>query len=553
MRFVVSARSQTLWVLDMDIGTLDFETDPFLAGRIPFPFTCGIYFSPDRYSILWGKNVIEDTVKELHKLPVCVLYTHNGGKFDFFYLLEYADSGKCMVRNGRIIEMQIGKVILRDSWPLIPFALEEYKKSYPEEYYKTNDESEKIKILRKFYSIFEENKREEVQNKLRIQKYLYDDCKNLHELVTGFKEILGPKDTIGSAAFFQMRKYGIKISSLNESHDNIFRPYFFGGRVEAFKQGVFHGKFCYLDVNSAYSFAMLYSHAHGNDYANRKTLPKRSNEIGKCFITADADSSGAFPLRDIDGSLNFPCGRNKYLITGWEFIAALETGTAKIHKVLEVWKPSNTISFENFVLPFYEKRMQAKKDGDRIAYLAYKYLLNSGYGKFAQNPRDFREYLLEKFGVYPNDKKEWEWETDYGDISLWSRPNYDGYGFYDVATGASITGFQRAKLWTAICKSRDVLYADTDAVLCSRSNVTRGKKLGLWKIEGIADEVCIAGKKLYCLRGKDFKKISSKGARLTYAEIKSLCDGKTITWDNPAPTFSATSGAHFVKRRIKST
>lgn len=524
-------------------GVLDFETDPFLHGRVPFPFACGIYFGEsDSYNLLYGENIIEKTYAAIKKLPRCILYAHNGGKFDFFYLVEFANEGKCLVRNGRIFEMQIGNVLLRDSWPLMPFALEEYRKT-------------KID-----YSIFEEDRRNSVQNKLRIQNYLYDDCKNLYDLIKGFKSIVGPKDTIGAAAFYQMRKLGIEIESLNEAHDDIFRPYFFGGRVEAFQRGIHNGKFQYLDINSAYPCAMLSNHAHGVDYVRAKRLPNAS-VLGNCFVTVDASSEGAFPLRNDDGSLDFPRDRHIYSVTGWEIIAGLETRTIKIHKVLECLKPTRFVNFSAYVEMFYGLRQEAKRAGDKIATLAYKYLLNSGYGKFAQNPRDFREYRLNVFGEYPDDDacNEWEWETDYGNISLWSRPNFEGTGFYDVATGASITGFQRAVLWKGICNSSGVLYCDTDAILCKKSNVKTGINLGQWKQEGIASECCIAGKKLYALRADTAcfdgskTKIASKGARLSYAQIKSLCRGETVTWENPAPTFSATIGATFVKRRIQST
>lgn len=521
----------------MNIGVLDFETDPFRAGRIPSPFACGIYFADEQYHLFWGMDCDLRVVEFLHTLPRCVLYAHNGGKFDFFFLIEHAETGTIKVRNGRIFEMQIGRVTLRDSWPLMPFPLEHYRKT-------------KID-----YSIFEFPIREDRANKIRIQHYLFDDCKNLYDLLIGFHAIVGPKDTIGSAAFYQMRKLGIEIESLNETHDEVFRPYFFGGRVEAFAKGVFNGgKYDYFDINSAYPFAMLHNHPHGADYQHKRTLPK-DKKLGQCFVKVFAESAGALPFRSADGGLCFPHDNNIYFATGWEIIAGLETGTIKIKNILDVWIPSRTITFGPFVEHFYDLRAKAKRDGDLIAYLAYKYLLNSGYGKFAQNPRDFKEYLLHPFGEYPNDQT-WEWETDYGGISLWSRSNFDGFGFYDVATGASITGFQRAMLWRGIKRAKDCLYCDTDAILCRGADLEIGQKLGQWKHEGSANEACIAGKKLYALRGKfgdEKEKIASKGARLTYGEIKSLCNGKTVTWENQAPTFSATVGAHFVKRRITST
>jgi len=528
-----------------DIGVLDFETDPFLAGRIPHPFAACIYFAPTDYAMLWEsdskREFIARVVEALRMLPTCILYAHNGGRFDFHYLVESADFGSIVIRNGRIAEMRIGRVTLKDSFPLMPFALEEYKKT-------------KID-----YSIFERNRRNKPTNRKKITSYLYDDCKFLRELIIGFRAVAGPKDTIGGCAFYQMRQMGLDIHSLNETHDDMFRRFYFGGRVQAFSHGIHDGKFRYLDINSAYPFAMLQRHAHGPEYEVRKELP-HLRAIGNTFVQCVALSKGALPLRAQDGSLSFPHGEFEFDCTGWEIAAGLETGTVEIRRVLNVWIPKSFICFDEYVQTFFALRQKAKDDGDEIKRLAYKYLLNSGYGKFAQNPREFKEYHLEAYGY---DVPGFEWETDYGAVSLWSRPTYKGFGFYDVATGASITGFVRAMLWRAICASRNVLYCDTDALICEESSVPMGDELGRWKLEGMLDRAAIAGKKLYGvqwdketfakLKKKNptvaRQKIASKGARLTWKEMLSLCDGDEILWKNEAPTFSI-SGAQFIKRRI---
>jgi DNA polymerase elongation subunit (family B) len=518
-----------------EFGILDFETDPFRAGRIPFPFAAGIYFGPQQYRELWEPNIIEKTIRYLTHLNACVLWAHNGGKFDFHYLVEYAKRDNIKIQNGRIVEMQIGKVILKDSWPLIPFALDQYKKT------KIN------------YDIFEESRRNKPANRQRIAAYLFDDCKNLHDLLTGFRAVVGPKDTIGSASFYQMKLLGMKIHRCTETHDATFRPYFFGGRVEAFQKGIFKGPLKYLDINSAYPFAMRENHPHGPEYFSGQTLPPKKL-LGPSFIRCIAESRGALPLRGKTG-LEFPHATGEFYATGWEIAAGLKTRTLKILEILETWIPRSYINFSEYVDTFFALRQKAKKDGDEIKRLAYKYLMNSGYGKFAQNPRDFKEYKLAKFG---NNVPGFDWETDFGAVSLWSRPKYDPFGFYDVATGASITGFVRAMLWKAICASTGVLYGDTDSLICRNSRVKMGEELGEWKLEGKLKRAAIAGKKLYGvewdqthLNGERWK-IASKGARLEWREILDLCNGEAIEWENDAPTFSV-KGTHFVTRTIRAT
>jgi DNA polymerase elongation subunit (family B) len=540
----------------LDIGVLDFETDPFLAGRVPYPFAACIYFSASDYRVIWEPKCVPQVIAMIRKLPPCVLYAHNGGKFDFHYLLEYSNPGTVIIRNGRVVEMHIGRVTLKDSWPLMPFSLATYNK-------------EKVD-----YAIFEKARRNVPKNKKVITNYLISDCKNLIDLVTGFRAIVGEKDTIGSAAFYNMRKMGIKIVSLNESHDAQFREFYFGGRVEAVQKGIFKGRFNYLDINSAYPFAMKERHPHGADYIMGKKFPRRI-KYGPQFIRCIARSEGAFPLRLYSNTgaplgIDFPRDMEprEYCVTGWEYKAALETNTAKIEKILEVWIPQTMIEFGNYVDTFFEKRAEAKREGDKIAALAYKYLLNSGYGKFAQNPRDFREYCLEEYGV---DVDGFDWEADFGAISLWSKPSYHGRGFFDVATGASITGLVRSILWRGACAATNVLYMDTDALACTKASVAMGDKLGQWKVEGIAKTVAIAGKKLYAIEWEkpdsdgETTKIASKGARLSYKEILDICGGKTVKWSNAAPTFSVlepleidegnrkADGGHFVNRNIRRT
>lgn len=510
------------------VGVLDFETDPFEFGNVPYPFACGVYFTDDDYILLWEPDIIDKTIALLHSLKPCILYAHNGGKFDFQYLLDWANEGEIIIRNSRVTQMSIGDVMLVDTWPLMPFALAEYQKT-------------KIDY-RKF------TKARRRKHKDEISKYCIDDCRNLLTLVKGFKAIVGEKDTIGGAAFHQMKKLGIEIENTNEQHDDVFRQFFYGGRVQAFDKGVHAGPFKYLDINSAYPYAMTFDHPHGTDYRCSRRLPKR---LGANFVHCIADSCGALPLRADDGSLDFPIVKDaEFFVTGWELAAGIKTKTVKVRKVLEAWTPENLLTFDCYVQKFFPLKAEAKARGDTIHYLAYKYLTNSGYGKLAQNPRDFRSYTLARYGFKVPGH---EWECDFGALSLWSAPSYNGFGFYDVATGASITGFVRAMLWTAIKASNRVLYVDTDSMLCKSSTVHLGSRLGEWKLEGKVKEARIGGKKLYGVKFDDGEiRIASKGARLTWGEMLELCNGKAIKWQNDAPTFSL-GKAHFVERTLTST
>lgn len=512
-----------------NIGTIDLETDPFLHGRFPMPFASCLYFSDDDCKTHWGADCVEQLVYDIKQLDECTLYAHNGGKFDFHYLLPWCNRGRVKIVGGRIASIKLGNATLIDSWLLIPIALAAYEKTEID------------------YAKFEEDVRE--SHKDEILRYLVSDCRNLLELVNGFKEEIGNALTIGQAAFKAIKSTGIKIPKLDASHDETFRPYYFGGRCECFDYGVLKGMFAYLDINSAYPYAMKFDHPTGRDYIRQTTLPKTP---GPWFATINAESRGALPLRMDDKSLSFPHGKGKFSATGWEIIAGIQTGTLDVYQVDQVLMPVDTINFSEFVDTYYAKRVAAKREGDQLKLLLYKLLLNSGYGKFCQDPRKFKEFLLLDFGDAPWDD-DYDLITDIGGLSLFGRSNYDGSGFYDVATGASITGFVRAMLWRAICSCEGVKYADTDSIICERYNLPVGPELGEWKIEDEGTEVAIAGKKLYAFKGRKHDKTASKGVKLCYTDIVQLAKGKAVTYKRDAPNYSVRFGARFIERTITPT
>jgi len=516
-------------------GTIDAETDPFLHGRVPIPFVWGIYVESD-FKSFWGDNCTLRFVDHLKKLPVCVLYAHNGGKFDFHYLIPYVNRDDITIINGRIAQMTIGRVILKDSFLLMPFALAAYKKTEID------------------YDKFESHRRE--KHKDEILRYLKTDCIDLFDLLDGFHNILGNHLTIGKAAFANMKKLGIDIQRGSEANDERYRKYFFGGRTQAFEYGHFQKRpFVYVDINSAYSYAMRHNHPHGRKYIVGSKLPRR--KLTCEFIKFTGKSIGALPVRDDDGILHYPVDlvSRTYYCTGWELQAGLDTETITVEKIHQVHMPTQKQNYKAFVDYFYPLKNAAKSSGDKISELAYKFCLNSGYGKFATDPRKFKDYTILDYGDYPGQKHEhYNWSFDIGDLSVWEMSAYDGNGFFDVAVGASITGFVRAYMWRALLSVKKPLYCDTDSIICesyNRKNIVIGDKIGQWKIEAEGAKIAIAGKKLYTYHDGTKWHNVSKGARLTNKEIISLCAGKTVHWKNDAPNFNIKYGARFIERNIK--
>ena len=537
-------------------ASLDYETDPFKYGRTPKEFALGFYDGTS-YWDFWGDDCTEQFINflsnyietDLYEDEQLIIYAHNGGKFDFFYLIEHLDPDLFMI-NGRIAKAALfgGRVEMRDSWLVLPLPLA------------SND---KLEID---YKLFEKETRN--HHKKEILHYLKRDCTSLHEWVTGFIDQFGLYMTLASAAFDQLKKTDYDIPTTFEEYDNLFRKFYYGGRVQCFEVGEFKGHFQYVDINSAYPTAMLDNHWYGGGYIEHTDFPKSKN--GSWFAEIDAVSKGALPLKAADGKLYFPDDNEarRYLVTGWEINAGIETNTLDIKNIIATYRPKRKMNFSQYVNTFIKmkedadlKMRECKKNGDEAGRLYWsarrtfaKLLLNSCYGKFGQDGRKFEKFCIVAHGEWPDDV-DWVPHGEHGDYTIYSRPD-PSKRFYNVATAASITGWVRAFMWKSINQSQRPLYCDTDSIICEKFNGDLGLGLGEWDMEARATEVYIAQRKMYAM--KVYKKqwpffdhkTASKGVRLTYDQIEEgVITGQSIVTERDAPAFSLQHGARFFSRK----
>lgn len=523
-----------------EIATLDFETDPFLYGRIPRPFVAGFYSAAIGFKYFWGSDCVFQLLCYLDLLSVPhTIYAHNGGKFDFFLMLEHLEN-PIKIINGRIVKSQLGIHTLQDSYAILPIPLKTFDK----------DDIN--------YELLESELRD--ANRSEILRYLEKDCTSLFKLVSGFRERFGDKLTIGGTAISKLRELH-PFDSQRKGHDTKFRPWYFGGRVEAFETGILKGNWNVYDVNSMYPHVMRNcQHPTGSNWRTQYggICDKRGRISGiglgpVFFARIYCEQSGAFPVRERNSPLNFNVPRGEFHVTSHELKAAIDTGRAWNVRVLEVCAPAETISFGAYVDCYSAEKILAKQTGDKAGEIFAKLLLNSAYGKFGQNPEHYFDYqIIPEDGEFPDDEN---WEIYYaenGQPSIWRR-NSNSQAFYDVATAASITGAARAVLMRAISAAKRPIYCDTDSIICESLDLElHDSELGKWKLEAKGNACAIAGKKLYALRdGRKYVKVASKGAVLTGPEIFDICGGKEITWHNQAPSFSISHAPSFTKRKIK--
>jgi len=532
------------------IAVIDAETDPFRKGRIPAPFLWGFYDGRE-YREYEHKAPLVEYLRE-HDF---IVYAHNGGKFDFHFLLDDLEAyDNIEIINGRIGKMYIGKSELRDSWLIIPEKLAAYQK----------DEID--------YALFESDKRDNPATRKLISAYLQSDCLYLHQMVSAFIEKFGLHFTVPGAAMSQWKKIEkaeelIPIDETDMEFYNRFAPYYYGGRVECFESGIIDANFAVYDINSAYPYAMLQMHPSSGDYHETDGYVS-----GADFYRLECVSGGALPYRGegADGyGLTFPRDgeRREYFITSWEYRAAIETKSIRSVKVIESITFARHTTFQAYIQKFWAERQIAKASGDILGSLFAKRLMNALYGKFASNPQNYSNYIIvpenEAFALVQPGAVY----TMGGMIGPWAlaeKPLDEcEQRYYNVATGASITGFVRAMLWKAIHSSKRVLYVDTDSIACcAPGSIRLGDQLGNWKLEGNFDRAGIGGKKLYIFRGakgeknadgSHLYKTASKGARLTHAELWRVARGLTVEYFPDVPSFSVHKAPGFVNRSIRKT
>lgn len=538
------------------LATADFETDPFLYNRMPAIFACGFY-SAKGYDYIWGDDheLIVQWLLEKCDTFNGYVYMHNGGKFDFRFLIPYLPTeAKIFIIHGRIVSIKWNKVELRDSYAILPESL------------KKIGGKKEIDITK-----LEKENRE--THKEEILEYLYYDNYALYIAVKEFLETYGNGLTLAGRAFDQMKKCGIEPHVLkNNTFDKVFRDFYYGGRVECFESGIIEKPLIQLDIKSAYPYAMTFKHFWGYGFSDGMGKPTSVKPQG--FYTVEAISKGALPTHDEKGSLCFPneSRTRVYSVTGWEILAGIETGTLKITRWLQWFEPHNMIDFSPFVMKFYKQKLCYEKTGNSLKRLFAKLMMNSGYGRFALNPTNFKEYCLT--GIHEKKNKEEGWEVcelvyECG-LIMWQRPTPEyEHKYYNVATAASITGFVRAYLWKAITQCEGVLYCDTDSITCSKANgLTLGENLGEWECEAKGNYMAIGGKKMYAFLKNDGEwKTASKGVRLTPDEIIEVASGGEVTKYIDAPSFGVRHGnkkgfsadysdnqtAQFISRKIRKT
>lgn len=541
-------------------GVYDLETDPFAKGELPKAFAAGVLDPKGNYVAFWGPHCVVKLVGYMLTHPGRY-YAHNGGRFDLDFLLRCKaipfELSEVVRIGGRVVKIQIGDLDLRDSYSLLPTALSKIGTG-------------KLDIdMSKLHRSCRAKHREE------ILKYLRADNYSLRNALRRFFAEYGDCLTLASAAWKTAKsKFGIRTERLTPEKDAVLRRFYYGGHVEVFEGGEVKGPLALYDINSAYPRAMMEKHFAGDEWRLTDRIPKKP---GPWFVEFEGEAVG-LPWVD-GGKLLFTGRAGKFFATGWEFHQC----KPKVKGRPLVYLPETLLGFSDYVDYFYAEKAAAKKRGDATGELFAKLLLNSLYGKYGQNPENYRETILVPIDEAGEDD---DWETVYESRSagyaVQERPIPDEKkrnAYKNVGVAASITGYVRAVLARAVMACRRPVYCDTDSLLCGRFNGTVGDVLGEWKHEANIDVAFIAGRKMYALHKKESRWTSSKKAKddvyvsgwgwtsrngwktaskgigrdIKIEEIVKVARGGEVEIERTAPTLSFKAEPRFIKRTVRRT
>lgn len=610
------------------LATYDIETDPFKAGRKPEPFSFGIYTGhqiiegftyntsaedlefferweklskeekqanvnkyrsakrrqqktrtkndlivQSNYFDFWSDDPDEVSAEFINYLETLdhphLIFAHNGGKFDYMYLHKWI-RGKVFVINGRLVEWEYitqkgVKHILRDSYAILPVAL--------------GTGGDKLDID---YRRMERG----VRNKYKeeILTYLKQDCIALYDLCQAFKMKYDKWFLTLASASYSRIKSRYKIENTDTIFDEMYRQFYFGGRCQAFEAGEIKGEIEVYDVNSMYPDAMRkYDHPLSKNCFISDEITEET-----FFIKWAGKNYGAVPSRLKNGEINFDVLEGEFFTSIHEYRVALKFNLIEVHEIIET---HNWVTYGNFKEHIDEcKTAKETAEKNSKQYLLAKLDMNSGYGKFAQDPRKYKNYEF----VDPTDEvTEDNCSIVEGEnFKLICSPDTSEKKFNNVAIAASITGASRAMMLEGLIEFANagakVFYCDTDSIICTApltpvKNIKfHPTELGAWDKEKTGDTVYIGGKKIYALfKGGNCVKIASKGVRVIPRdiynflpvfpnaddvktakqdmlniggeEIKAVAMGGEFIFKNDAPSLKLDGKHAFVERAMKST
>jgi len=407
-------------------------------------------------------------------------YAHNGGRFDFLFLLEhlkhYTTKPISLICMGSSITGITVKrdsrrhTHFRDSFALLPHSLDALSKSFETSHQK---QTGKIDFDRERVSR---------DNPTHIE-YLRHDCQSLYEILDTFQrmpliENAGLKISLASTALAAWRStLETDIHSTSAYVQNFVRQSYAGGRCEIFKMLLKDG-FCY-DVNSLYPSMLLKPLPH-----HYMGPTKDVDEFGFHSITAYVPKDSFPILWSKTPKLIFPTG----YITGTFFSEEIKLAVANGAKIIRHHEGHHFLSsdllFKEFVDTCYDMRL---KNPTGPKNMTAKLLMNATYGKLGEKELKKSLYIVNPDAPHTWPKppySQWRSPAFFKKYGMLTKEVYKRQAHMQVHIASAVTAYGRIHMAKNfyIPYRDEIAYTDTDSVYL-KSQLPEGIGLGALKKE----------------------------------------------------------------------
>lgn len=530
----------------VDRITVCFDIEAYFDPEIEnkqtnIPYLCCVCFT---YNNVIG-NVIEfegrDCVSQMIEYIVDVcgelnidkveLIAHNGGAYDFHYLLSsmYDPSiiKNILLRNNNFISFTFKydciNFSVKDSYSFLLCSLSsaakaflsgehDFKKTdFPHHEVKTvedlqktyrkwrsidsiidvNIEKEKLVITSHNIINYDKNK----ESKLLIdwaKEYCCNDVIVLAKVWLEFKnavfEIFNSKIVDQSMTLagmsFKLFEANVDAGVLlfhpkKEDYMNM-RDSLIGGRCISVN-GIYENVLC-LDVKSLYPASMAF---YEQPYGKFRRVKKRVlTELGIYYVQVTPNKqskSSFFPVRYNNKIIYNNFGEQKY--NAWYTSVDIDIGISEGHNIKYIpfdennnvgysWEKKGKIFKDYIQNVLYKLKLKYEMDNNKVKRNVIKIIMNSLWGKFAQ------KWLNTEYGIKADSDIDFDqeeaykiWDTDFMLIKKSKEPKYSSKPVQNGVFTLSWARYHMKKIWDASVKDDAIcIYSDTDSLCVKEDN-----------------------------------------------------------------------------------
>ena len=295
----------------------------------------------------------------------------------------------------------------------------------------------------------------------------------------------------------------------------------------------------YYDVNSSFPYAMTHPQP-GELIRTNRSLSDNGIYIADVTISVPDCYLPPLPVRHAH-RLFFPVGQWRGWYSNIDIEVLLKSG-GKVEKVHEVMHFAENLDLREYSMTLYELRR--KSDG--FPKLAYKYLLNSLYGKFAES--------AEKTEIIVNPPEVEEgWQMMVPGVFIHEKIAEVPHMHVPIAV--HVTAIARRTLYDFMGLSSELHYCDTDGFSTSQ-RYRDGDGLGQIKLEKLIRKGRFIQAKIYDLDGttpdgKPLRVLKAKGfSRMNLEKFEKLLNNEEIEYTRMARIKENARRGDFTPREI---